>query len=232
MIAVRKAEDRGASRISWLDSKHTFSFSDYYDPEHMGFRSLRVINDDTVAPGGGFGTHGHRDMEIITYVLDGALEHSDSIGTGSVIRPGDVQKMSAGSGIRHSEFNHSKTDPVHFLQIWIVPDRGGVAPKYEQINFAREAKLGKLLLVASNEIRDGLIHIQQDAKLYVTVLEGAQRVEHTLAKGRHAWVHVACGQVNVNGQPLKAGDGAAITSESKIEISAASEGEVLLFDLG
>jgi quercetin 2,3-dioxygenase len=233
MIAVRKAEDRGRSRISWLDSYHTFSFSDYHDPEHMGFRSLRVINDDTVAPAGGFGTHGHRDMEIITYVLDGALEHSDSIGTGSVIRPGDVQKMSAGSGIRHSEFNHSKSDAVHFLQIWIIPDRGGVKPAYEQINFPREAKLGKLLLVASNEKRDGLIHVQQDAKLYVTVLESAdQRVEHTLANGRHAWVHVARGSVHVNGQLLKAGDGAAITAESRIEISAAPEGEVLLFDLG
>lgn len=232
MIAVRKAEDRGRSQIGWLDSYHTFSFSDYYDPSHMGFRSLRVINDDTVAPAQGFGTHGHRDMEIITYVLDGALEHSDSLGTGSVIRPGDVQKMSAGSGIRHSEFNHSKTSPVHFLQIWIVPDRGGVKPAYEQINFSREAKLGKLLLVASNEKRDGLIHIQQDARLYVTVLEGNQHVEHTLANGRHGWVHVARGAVHVNGQLLKAGDGAAITAESKIEISAAPEGEVLLFDLG
>jgi redox-sensitive bicupin YhaK (pirin superfamily) len=232
MIAVRKAEERGRSQISWLDSHHTFSFSDYHDPAHMGFRSLRVINDDTVAPAGGFGTHGHRDMEIITYVLDGALEHSDSLGTGSVIRPGDVQKMSAGSGIRHSEFNHSQTSPVHFLQIWIVPDRGGVAPKYEQINFPREAKLGKLLLVASNEKRDGLIHIQQDAKLYVSVLEGNQTVEHTLASGRHAWIHVARGSVHMNGQLLKAGDGAAISAESKIEISAAPEGEVLLFDLG
>ena len=232
MIAVRKAEDRGASRISWLDSHHTFSFAEYHDPRHMGFRSLRVINDDTVAPAGGFGTHGHRDMEIITYVLDGALEHSDSLGTGSVIRPGDVQKMSAGSGIRHSEFNHSQTSPVHFLQIWIVPDRGSVQPSYEQIHFPREAKLGKLLLVASNEKRDGLIHVQQDAKLYVTLLEGSQRVEHTLAAGRHAWLHVARGSVHVNGQLLKAGDGAAITSESKIEISAAPEGEVLLFDLG
>jgi len=232
MINVRKAQDRGTSRISWLDSHHTFSFSDYYDPEHMGFRSLRVINDDTVAPAGGFGTHGHRDMEIITYVLDGALEHADSLGTGSVIRPGDVQKMSAGTGIRHSEFNHSQTDPVHFLQIWIVPDRGGVKPAYEQINFSREAKLGKLLLVGSNEKRDGLIHIQQDAKLYVTVLEGNQRVEHTLAPNRHAWVHVARGSVVVNGKALKAGDGAAITEEPTVEIAAAPEGEVLLFDLG
>jgi redox-sensitive bicupin YhaK (pirin superfamily) len=232
MIAVRRAEDRGRSRISWLDSYHTFSFSDYYDPEHMGFRSLRVINDDTVAAAGGFGTHGHRDMEIITYVLDGALEHSDSLGTGSVIRPGDVQKMSAGSGIRHSEFNHSKSSPVHFLQIWIIPDRSGVSPGYEQLHFPREAKLGNLLLVASNEKRDGLIHIQQDAKLYVTVLEAKQRVEHTLAAGRHAWVHVATGSATVNGQTLTAGDGVALTGEPKVAISGVAEAEVLLFDLG
>jgi redox-sensitive bicupin YhaK (pirin superfamily) len=233
MISVRKAEDRGTSRISWLNSHHTFSFSDYYDPGHMGFRSLRVINDDTVAPAGGFGTHGHRDMEIITYVLDGALAHSDSLGTGSVIRPGDVQKMSAGTGIRHSEFNHSQSEPVHFLQIWIVPDRNGVAPGYQQLHFPRESKLGKLLLVASNDKREDLIHIQQDAKMYVTVLESAQqRVEHTLAAGRHAWIHVATGAVTVNGNALKAGDGAAITAESKIEISGSPAGEVLLFDLG
>ena len=233
MISVRKAEDRGVSRISWLDSKHTFSFSDYYDPQHMGFRSLRVINDDTVAAAGGFGTHGHRDMEIITYVLDGALAHSDSLGTGSVIRPGDVQKMSAGSGIRHSEFNHSQTDPVHFLQIWVVPDRGGVAPGYQQLNFPRESKVGKLLLVASNEKREDIIHIQQDAKMYVTVLESAdQRVTHLLTAGRHAWIHVATGSVTVNGQTLKAGDGAAVKDEAKIEISGSPSGEVLLFDLG
>jgi redox-sensitive bicupin YhaK (pirin superfamily) len=233
MISIRKAEDRGTSRISWLDSRHTFSFSDYYDPQHMGFRSLRVINDDRVAPAGGFGTHGHRDMEIITYVLEGELAHADSLGTGSVIRPGDVQKMSAGTGIRHSEFNNSQTQPVHFLQIWIIPDRNGVAPGYEQLSFSRESKLGKLLLVASNEKRDGLIHIQQDAKMYVTVLDSAdQRVEHTLAAGRHAWVHVARGSAVVNGNALKEGDGAAITAESKIEISGAPSGEVLLFDLG
>ena len=231
MLSLRKAEDRGRSRIEWLDSYHTFSFSDYYDPQAMGFRSLRVINDDTVAPAGGFGTHGHRDMEIITYVLDGALEHADSLGTGSVIRPGDVQKMSAGSGIRHSEFNHSKTDPVHFLQIWIIPERAGVQPGYQQLHFSREAKLGKLLLVASNEQRDGLIYIQQDAKLYVTVLENEQRVEHTLVQGRHVWVHVARGAAVINGQSLKAGDGAAITNETRIEIAGAPEAEVLVFDL-
>ena len=233
MIAVRKAGDRGRSRISWLDSYHTFSFSDYHDPRHMGFRSLRVINDDTVAPAGGFGTHGHRDMEIITYVLDGEIAHRDSLGTGSVIRPGDVQKMSAGTGIRHSEFNNSQTQPVHFLQIWIIPDRNGVAPGYQQLNFSREAKLGKLLLVASNEKRDDIIHIQQDAKMYVTVLESAdQRVEHTLAADRHAWVHVARGSAVVNGNVLKEGDGAAISAESKIEISGSPSAEVLLFDLG
>lgn len=233
MISVRKADERGTSRISWLDSRHTFSFSDYHDPRHMGFGPLRVINDDRVAPAGGFGTHGHRDMEIITYVLDGALAHSDSLGTGSVIRPGDVQKMSAGSGIRHSEFNHSKTDPVHFLQIWIVPDRDGIAPGYQQLSFSRESKLGKLLLVASDEKRDDIIHIQQDAKMYVTVLESAeQRVTHALAPGRHAWVHVATGNVVVNGHALQAGDGAAVTDESKVEISGSPSGEVLLFDLG
>ncbi len=232
MISVRKAEDRGTSRISWLNSHHTFSFSEYYDPRHMGFRSLRVINDDTVAPAGGFGTHGHRDMEIITYVLDGALAHSDSIGTGSVIRPGDVQKMSAGTGIRHSEFNHSQSEPVHFLQIWIVPDRGGVAPGYQQLNFPREVKLGRLLLVASDEQREGVIHLQQDAKMYVTVLESPeQRVTHTLEPGRHAWIHVATGSVTVNGQTLKAGDGAAITGEPEIVIGGAPGGEALLFDL-
>lgn len=233
MITVRKAEDRGTSRISWLNSHHTFSFSEYYDPQHMGFSSLRVINDDTVAPAGGFGTHGHRDMEIITYVLDGALAHSDSLGTGSVIRPGDVQKMSAGTGIRHSEFNHSQTAPVHFLQIWILPDRAGVAPGYQQLSFPRESKLGKLLLVAANEKREDIIHIQQDARMYVTVLESAeQRVTHTLEPGRQAWVHVATGSVTLNGQTLKAGDGAAITGESKIEIGgSAAGGEVLLFDL-
>lgn len=233
MFTVRKAEDRGASNISWLDSHHTFSFSDYYDPQWMGFRSLRVINDDTVAPGGGFGTHPHRDMEIITYVLDGALEHKDSLGTGSVIRPGDVQKMSAGTGIRHSEFNASREAPVHFLQIWIVPDKQGIKPAYEQLHFPREARLGKLLLVGSNSGEPGVIGLQQDARMYVTVLDsGEQQVEHTLATGRHAWVHVARGEVTVNGTRLKNGDGVAITGESTITIGGASEGEVLLFDLG
>ena len=233
MLNVRKASDRGASNLGWLESYHTFSFSDYHDPKWMGFRSLRVINDDTVAAGGGFGTHAHRDMEIITYVLDGALEHKDSIGTGSVIRPGDVQKMSAGSGIRHSEFNASAKDPVHFLQIWVMPDRQGIPPAYEQLHFPREAKVGKLLLVGSNSGEKGLIRLQQDARMFVTVLDSAeQRVEHTLASGRHAWVHVARGAVTVNGTQLVAGDGAGITTESKIEIAGAPSAEVILFDLG
>jgi redox-sensitive bicupin YhaK (pirin superfamily) len=233
MLTVRKASERGASNLGWLESYHTFSFSDYYDPRWMGFRALRVINDDTVAAGGGFGTHAHRDMEIITYVLDGALEHKDSIGTGSVIRPGDVQKMSAGSGIRHSEFNASDKEAVHFLQIWVIPDRQGIQPAYEQLHFPREAKLGKLLLVGSNSAEAGMIRLQQDAKMYVTVLESAeQKVEHTLASGRHAWVQVASGSATVNGKKLERGDGAGIVSESKIEISGAPEAEVILFDLG
>jgi len=233
MLTVRKASERGASNLGWLESYHTFSFSDYYDPRWMGFRSLRVINDDTVAAGGGFGTHAHRDMEIITYVLDGELEHKDSIGTGSVIRPGDVQKMSAGSGIRHSEFNASREEPVHFLQIWVLPDREGIQPAYEQLHFPREPKLGKLLLVGSNSGEPGVIRLQQDAKMYVTVLESAeQKVIHTLQAGRNAWVQVARGSATVNGKKLETGDGASVTAETKIEISGAPEAEVILFDLG
>jgi redox-sensitive bicupin YhaK (pirin superfamily) len=233
MIDIRSAKERGHSDLGWLDSWHTFSFSDYYDPTHMGFRALRVINDDTVAPSGGFGTHGHRDMEIVTYVLEGALEHKDSLGTGSAIRPGDVQKMSAGTGIRHSEFNHSSDKPVHFLQIWIIPERAGITPKYEQLHFSREAKLGKLLLVAANEQRDDLIRIHQDAKMYVTVLESSeQRVVHELESGRHAWLHVARGSIQLNGKTLNAGDGAAITKETRLELSGSPSGEAILFDLG
>jgi redox-sensitive bicupin YhaK (pirin superfamily) len=233
MINVRSGQERGHSDLGWLDSWHTFSFSDYYDPTHMGFRALRVINDDTVAASGGFGTHAHRDMEIVTYVLEGALEHKDSLGTGSVIRPGDVQKMSAGTGIRHSEFNHSSSEPVHFLQIWIIPERSGVTPKYEQLHFSREAKLGKLLLVAANEDRDDLIRIHQDAKMYVTVLESPeQRVVHQLEHGRHAWLHVARGSIQLNGKTLTAGDGAAITNETHLELAGSPSGEAILFDLG
>lgn len=231
MMTLRRAAERGTSRLGWLDSYHTFSFADYDDPQHMGYRALRVINDDTVAPGGGFGTHGHRDMEIVTYVLDGALEHKDSLGTGSVIRPGDVQKMSAGSGILHSEFNHSRVEPVHFLQIWILPDRQGIAPGYQQLSFPRATKLGQLRLVAAGDGREGVISLQQDASMYVTVLESAaQQVEHRLASGRHTWVHIARGQATVNGERLAAGDGAAIT-DATVTIGGAPSAEVLLFDL-
>ena len=233
MLTVRKSSERGLSRLNWLESYHSFSFSDYYDPQHMGFRSLRVLNDDTVAPGGGFGTHAHQDMEIITYVLDGALEHKDSLGTGSVIRPGDVQKMSAGTGIRHSEFNHSRESPVHFLQIWVIPERAGIQPEYQQLSFPRASKLGKLLLVAANEAHENVVRIHQDVRMYVTVLESAQqKVEHSLEQGRHAWVHVASGTATVNGLALSAGDAVAISSEPKIEITGAPSAEVLLFDLG
>jgi redox-sensitive bicupin YhaK (pirin superfamily) len=234
-MLVRKAGDRMHSVHGWLDSWHTFSFADHYDPRYMGFRSLRVINDDTVQPSMGFGTHSHRDMEIISYVLEGALEHKDSIGTGSVIRPGDVQKMSAGSGIAHSEFNHSKSELVHFLQIWIIPDKGGIQPSYEQIHYPVADRAGKLKLVGSNRKQDGVIHIQQDVQLYATVLQSAeQRVEHALAAGRYAWVHVARGTVDVNGKTLSAGDGAALvadTGPAVVTLKGAPEGEALLFDM-
>jgi redox-sensitive bicupin YhaK (pirin superfamily) len=234
-MLVRKAGDRMHSTHGWLDSWHTFSFADHYDPKFMGFRSLRVINDDTVQPAMGFGTHSHRDMEIISYVLEGELEHKDNIGTGSVIRPGDVQKMSAGSGIAHSEFNHSKQDLVHFLQIWIIPDKAGVKPSYEQIHYPVADRAGTLKLVGSNQKQEGLIHIQQDVQLYSTVLQSAaQRVEHPLAAGRYAWVHVARGSVEVNGKTLSAGDGAAIaadTGAAAVTLQGAPEGEALLFDM-
>jgi len=234
-MLVRKAGDRMHSTHGWLDSWHTFSFADHYDPRYMGFRSLRVINDDTVQPSMGFGTHSHRDMEIISYVLEGALEHKDSIGTGSVIRPGDVQKMSAGSGIAHSEFNHSKSELVHFLQIWIIPDKGGIKPSYEQIHYPVAERAGVLKLVGSNQKQPGIIHIQQDVQLYATILQSAaQRVEHTLAAGRYAWVHVARGSVEVNGKTLVAGDGAAIaadTGAATITLQGSPEGEALLFDM-
>ena len=232
MISVRHAAERGTANFGWLDSRHTFSFGDYHDPEQMGFGALRVINEDRVSPGQGFGTHGHRDMEIISYVLEGALEHKDSIGTGSVIRPGDVQIMSAGTGIRHSEFNHSKTEPVHFLQIWVVPDRQGIAPRYEQKTFPDADKRGRLRLVGSSDGRDGSVVIHQDAKIYASLLAKDAQVEHALAPGRHAWLQVARGAVTLNGQPLGEGDGAAVSDEQKLAIKgAADDSEVLLFDL-
>lgn len=231
MITLRPAHARGHADHGWLDSHHSFSFADYYDPAHMGFRALRVINEDRVAPGRGFGTHGHRDMEIISYVLDGGLEHRDSLGTGSVIRPGDVQRMTAGTGVRHSEFNASKTDPVHFLQIWIVPEARDLEPSYEEKRFSEDEKRGRLRLVASRDARDGAVKVHQDVSLYATVLREGESVTHPLAPGRHAWVHVARGGAVVNGQRLDAGDAAALSDEAAVVITGRDEGEVLLFDL-
>lgn len=232
MMTIRPAGERGHAVHGWLDSHHTFSFADYYDPKHMGFRSLRVINEDRVAAGQGFGRHSHRDMEIISYVLDGALEHSDSMGTGSVIRPGDVQKMSAGTGVSHSEFNASKEAPVHFLQIWMQPNERGLAPSYEQKAFSREDKLGKLRVVASPDGRDGSLTIHGDGVVYVGLFEAGMGGELALAAGRHAWVHVARGKARVNGRELGAGDGAALSDEKRIQIEGVSSAELLVFDLG
>ena len=232
MITLRSAQERGVADFGWLDSRHTFSFGNYYDPNHMGFASLRVINEDKVTAGQGFGTHGHRDMEIISYVLEGALEHKDSIGTGSVIRPGDVQRMSAGTGIRHSEFNASQTDPVHFLQIWILPEQEGIKPGYEQKTFTEAEKQGRLRLVGSRDGREGSITIHQNVDLYAASLQQDEEVSHTLAEGRVAWLQVARGAVQLNQQTLTAGDGAAISEEAPITLRGASgAAEVLLFDM-
>jgi quercetin 2,3-dioxygenase len=232
MITIRPAQDRGKANFGWLDSRHTFSFGEYYDPHHMGFASLRVINEDKVAPGQGFGTHGHRDMEIISYVLEGALEHQDSIGTGSVIRPGDVQRMSAGTGIRHSEYNASRLDPVHFLQIWILPEQDGIEPGYEQKHFADSEKQGKLRLVGSRDGRDGSITIHQDINLYAATLAAGETVDYALAPDRAVWVQVVRGSVQLNHQTLAAGDGAAIAQEDRLMLQgSAPDSEVLLFDM-
>ena len=231
MIEIRKSEARGYADHGWLRSFHTFSFAGYHDPEHMGFGSLRVINEDRINPGTGFGTHGHRDMEIISYVLDGALAHEDSMGNGSTIVPGDVQRMSAGTGVRHSEFNHEKQAATHFLQIWIEPDVTGIPPGYEQKHFDAASKRGRLRLIASSDAREGSVKIHQDAAIYASVLEGADRVVHDLAAGRKAYVHVARGKVTVNGQPLSAGDALKAHGESRIDIEKGEGAEVLLFDL-
>jgi quercetin 2,3-dioxygenase len=232
MITVRQAAERGVANFGWLDSRHTFSFGHYYDPDHMGFGALRVINEDRVAPGGGFDTHGHEDMEIISYVLDGALEHKDSIGTGSVIRPGDVQVMSAGTGIRHSEFNHSKKEPVHFLQIWVLPDRKGLAPRYDQKTFADAEKRDRLRLVGSPDGRDGSIVIHQDAEIYDALLSRDHAVSHDLKAGRKSWIQVVRGAVEVNGKAAAAGDGVAVEDEAVVSIAArADDSHVLVFDL-
>ena len=227
MIQVRKAKDRGHANHGWLNSWHTFSFADYHDPRHMGFSALRVINEDRVTPSEGFPTHPHRDMEIITYVLEGALEHKDSLGTGSVIRPGEVQRMSAGTGIRHSEFNHSQSEPVHFLQIWILPDVQGAKPGYEQKRIELD---GALRLVASPDGGDGSVTIHQDARVYAARLNGGE-ISHTLAPGRHAWLQVARGAARVNGTELHVGDGAGIEGETDLRLAADGSAEVLLFDL-
>jgi quercetin 2,3-dioxygenase len=231
MITVRKNEARGHANHGWLDSYHTFSFANYYDPNHMSFRSLRVINEDVINPGQGFGTHGHRDMEIITYVLEGALEHQDSLGTGAVIKPGEVQRMSAGTGIQHSEFNHSKADPVHLLQIWILPDTNGLPPSYEQRDFSLAERHGKFRIVAARDARDGAVKVHQDVDLYAAVLDKNSRVSHALQSNRHAWVQVARGAVLLNGLALKNGDGAAVSDESELVIEATEDSEILLFDL-
>ena len=232
MISVRRAEDRGVAKRGWLDSRHTFSFGDYHDPDHMGFGTLRVINEDVIQPGQGFGTHGHQDMEIVTYILDGALEHKDSMGNGSVLRPGEVQRMSAGTGIEHSEFNPSPTDLVHLLQIWIVPERKGLEPGYEQKSFPEHERRGKLRLVGARDGRHGAVTIHQDVDLYATILEDGADVTHPLRPGRKAWVQVARGAVRLNGQPLSQGDGAAVSDEGTLTFTGTPDAEVLLFDMG
>jgi hypothetical protein len=231
MMSLRSAADRGHASHGWLDSFHSFSFADYYDPEHMGFGALRVINEDRVQPGTGFGTHAHRDMEIITYVLEGRLEHKDSIGNGSIIVPGDVQRMSAGTGIRHSEYNPSSDEPVHFLQIWIEPNVRGIPPGYEQRHIPAADKRGRLRVIASPDGREGSVTIHQDAAVFGALLDGADAAVHALAPGRRAYLHVARGRVRVNGQVLEAGDALKISSEAAVRLADAARAEVLLFDL-
>ena len=231
MITVRQAKDRGHFNFGWLDTYHTFSFGDYYDPRFMGFRSLRVINEDRVHPGRGFPTHGHRDMEIITYVLEGSLAHKDSLGTGSVIRPGEVQRMSAGSGVRHSEANPSESEHVHLLQILIEPDKEGIEPSYEQKDYTDEEKRGRLRLIASADARDGSVRIQQDAAVYAALLEPGQEIVYELGPERHAWVQVARGAITLNNQSLDQSDAAAASNEPSLRIVGREASEILLFDL-
>ena len=230
MITVRNAGERGHASYDWLDTWHTFSFADYHDAQHMGFHALRVINDDTIAGGGGFGTHSHRDMEIITFILSGALEHKDSMGNGRIIRPGEVQYMAAGTGVAHSEFNPSPTEPVHLLQIWILPSHKGAKPVYAEKKFAKAAP-GQFYLAASKSGRDGSIPINQDADVFIGKLGGGDRISHTLKPGRHGWLQMAEGEVELNGLPLKAGDGAAVSDESRLIIESTGPAQVILFDL-
>lgn len=228
---IRRAEERGTANFGWLDSRHTFSFGGYYDPEHMGFGPLRVINEDRVAPGGGFPTHPHRDMEIISYVIEGGLAHRDSTGTSSVIRPGDVQRMSAGTGVRHSEYNASETKPVHFLQIWIIPETEGLKPSYEQKTFAADEKRGKLRLVGSQDGREESVVIHQDVNLYATLLDAGESVSHRLSAGRGVWVQVVRGELAVNGEALRAGDGVSVSGAGELRLEAKAATEALLFDM-
>jgi redox-sensitive bicupin YhaK (pirin superfamily) len=231
MINIRSSAERGGGDYGWLKTRHTFSFDQYYDARFMGFRSLRVINEDIVAPAGGFPTHPHRDMEIITYILEGKLQHKDSLGTGSVILPGDGQRMTAGRGIRHSEMNPSPTDPVHLLQIWIMPEKGGLEPSYEQKSFPETEKRGKLRVIASRDGREGSVKINQDAQLYVSLLKPGEQVTHRFEADRYGWLQVAKGGVELNGQTLNQGDGAAISEEQNLTIKATKDSEILLFDL-
>lgn len=231
MIEVRRAANRGVAEHGWLSSRHTFSFGTYHDPGQVGFSDLLVINDDRVVGGRGFGQHSHRDMEIVSYVLDGALEHKDTIGTGAVIRPGDVQMMSAGSGIAHSEFNHSTTEEVHFLQIWIVPNRRGVAPRYQQVHFSQDSKRGRLRLIISPDGQDGSLGIYQDVRVYAGLFDGPESQALEIADGRYAYVHVARGTVLVNGLALRDGDGARVREEPRLIVSDGVGAELLIFDL-
>lgn len=231
MIEIRRAEDRGHADHGWLRSYHSFSFADYWDPQHVEFGALRVINEDRVAPGAGFSTHGHRDMEIVSYVLEGELAHRDSTGTSSVIRPGDVQRMSAGSGVRHSEFNHSQHEPVHFLQIWIQPNELGIEPGYEQRHFATQEKRGRLLLVASPDGAHGSVVIRQDARMYAGLFDGAEHGRLEVASGRRVYVHAVRGTVTANGETLAAGDALKLTGVTTLEFSNGADAEVLVFDL-
>jgi len=231
MITIRKSTDRGHFDHGWLNTYHTFSFAQYYDPAHMGFRSLRVINEDRVEPGAGFPTHPHRDMEIITYVLEGALEHKDSMGNGSVIRPGEVQRMTAGTGITHSEFNPSRSEPVQLLQIWLLPNAHGLTPSYEQKAFSIDLRRNRLCLIASPDGRDGSVTINQDASVYSAWLDPGTKIEHPLAPNRHAWIQVARGSVTLNGQQLSQGDGASISGEDSVSVTGGEQSEILLFDL-
>jgi len=232
MLAIRPADDRGLANLGWLNSRHTFSFGHYYDPQFMGFGPLRVINEDRVKPSQGFGTHGHSDMEIISYVLDGALEHKDSLGTGSIIRPGDVQRMTAGTGVRHSEYNASSTDPVHFLQIWIIPEKNGLDPSYEQKAFSDDEKRSQLRLVGSRDGRDGSVMIHQDVDLYASLLRANDSVSYELGEDRNGWVQVARGSVRLDDNDLSAGDGVALKGARTLTFEGVDDAEILLFDMG